>query len=41
VYCGRQERGGKIANANGGTIVYTSPIDAMDSFDDLITKVSN
>lgn len=41
VYCGRQERGGKIANANSGTIVYTSPIDAMDSFDDLITKVSN
>ena len=30
-YCGRTERGGKIAFATGQTIVYTSPADAMES----------
>lgn len=40
-YCGRSERGGKLANSNGGTIAYTSPADAMESFDDFLAKVSN
>jgi prepilin-type N-terminal cleavage/methylation domain-containing protein len=40
-YCGRSERGGKLANSNGGVIAYTSPADAIDAFDDFLAKVSN
>jgi len=40
-YCGRSERGGKLADANGGTIPYSSPADAMDAFDDFLARVSN
>lgn len=40
-YCGRTERGGKIAAGNSGTIAYSSPADAMEAFDDFLAKVSN
>ena len=40
-YCGRSERGGKLAAANGNVIRYTSPNDAMEAFDDLMAKSSN
>lgn len=40
-YCGKSERGGKLAAANGNTIGYTSPADSMDAFDDFLAKVSN
>ncbi len=40
-YCGKSERGGKVAASTSNTIRYTSPTDAMDAFDDIMAKVSN
>lgn len=40
-YCGRSERGGKLADSNGGVIAYSTTTDAIDAFDDFLAKVSN